>query len=276
MKLLPLTKEFIFDNRSVKYDKLGNGPALVIVHGTPWSSFNLRHLIFELSKKYTVYFYDLIGYGESSKKKGDVSLEAQNELLSSLIEYWNLKEPIAIGHDFGGATVLRTNLLNKIKFKKIILIDPVAVSPWGSPFFKHVNKYEEAFAGVPDYIHDSIIEAYIKTAIYKTLEKDVLKQTLSFWQGKDSKAAFYRQIAQANSSYTDEVQSLYPTIKDPVLILWGKEDTWIPLEKGKELNKLIPNSELKVIDDAGHLIIEEKPDELLTLIFSFLINNQNK
>ena len=60
------------------------------------------------------------------------------------------------------------------------------------------------------------------------------------------------------------------------MVLWGKEDTWIPLEKGKELNKLIPNSELKVIDDAGHLIIEEKPDELLTLIFSFLINNQNK
>lgn len=178
METLDLNHEFIYDNRIVKYGKLGSGPNLVIVHGTPWSSYNLRHLILGLSKSYTVYFYDLLGYGNSSKKEGDVSLGIQNELLTSLIEYWDLKEPIAIGHDFGGATVLRTNLLNKVKFKKIVLIDPVAVSPWGSPFFKHVNRFEEAFSGVPDYIHDAVIEAYIKTAIYKPLEEKVLKQIL--------------------------------------------------------------------------------------------------
>jgi len=43
-----------------------------------------------------------------------------------------------VGHDFGGTTVLRTHLISERKFEKIVLIDPVAVSPWGSPFFQHV------------------------------------------------------------------------------------------------------------------------------------------
>ncbi|ADG92381.1 alpha/beta hydrolase fold protein [Arcobacter nitrofigilis DSM 7299] len=264
------TNTFEFDGRSVLYGKFGKGPALVIVHGTPWSSFNLRHLIKKLSQEYTVYYYDLLGYGCSSKALGDVSLGMQNRLLKALLEYWNLDNPFVIGHDFGGAIVLRTHLLNNQDFKKIVLIDPVAVSPWGSPFFKHVNKFEEAFAGVPDYIHESIIQAYVKTAIYKPLEEEVLNKTLSFWTKDGGKEAFYRQIAQADSKYTDEVQSLYHTIKVPVEIIWGKEDSWIPLEKGKELHKMIPNSVFHIIDDAGHLIIEEKPDELIEKILPFL------
>lgn len=205
--------------RRVCYGRLGEGPPMVLVHGTPWSSFNLRHLIRKLSENYTVYFFDLLGYGQSCTTEGDVSLGVQNDVLDGLLAHWGLDDPIIVGHDFGGATVLRTHLLNKRSFKKIILIDPVAVSPWGSPFFRHVNQHEAAFTGLPDYIHEA---------------------------------------------------PLYPTITTPTLILWGREDSWIPLERGEELHGLIPGSVLHVIDDAGHLVIEEKPDELVREILDFV------
>ena len=63
---------------------------------------------------------------------------------------------------------------------------------------------------------------------------------------------------------------LYPTITTLTLILWGREDSWIPLKRGEELHGLIPESVLRVIDDAGHLIIEEKPDELVKEILDFI------
>lgn len=251
---------------------VGAGPAVVAVHGTPWSSYNLRHLIDGLSKTHTVYFFDLLGYGKSDKPDGDVSLGIQNLVLDHLLDVWGLNEPAILGHDFGGSTVLRTHLLNKRKFSKIVLIDPVAISPWGSPFFKHVNQYEDAFAGVPDYIHEAIVRAYIGTAAFKSLEKDIEDNTIASWQGDKGKPAFYRQIAQARSGYTDEVQSLYPNISTPVLILWGEEDTWIPVEKGVELHKLISGSILETIPGAGHLVIEEKPGLLLNYIMAFLNN----
>lgn len=81
--------------------------------------------------------------------------------------------------------------------------------------------------------------------------------------------AFYRQMAQADSRYTDEIQPLYPTITTPTLILWGREDRWIPLERGEELHSLIPESAFRVVDGAGHLVIEEKPDELVKIILGF-------
>jgi pimeloyl-ACP methyl ester carboxylesterase len=245
---------------------------MVMVHGTPWSSFNLRHLIKGFSDDHTVYYYDLLGYGQSDKAPGDVSLEIQNQVLNQLLDHWGLEKPVVIGHDFGGATVLRTHLLNGRDFEKIILIDPVAVAPWGSSFFKHVNAYESAFAGVPDYIHEAIVRAYITTATFTPLDAATLDRIILPWTGPEGKAAFYRQMAQANSKYTDEVQPLYSRISRPVLILWGREDTWIPLERGEVLHDLIPGSVFQVIPDSGHLVIEEQPNHLIERIRLFIQN----
>ncbi|MFT5218478.1 MAG: pimeloyl-ACP methyl ester carboxylesterase [Planctomycetota bacterium] len=67
-----LPEAFDFDDRPVRYGVLGDGPPLVIVHGTPWSSFNMRHLIKALSSDYRVYYHDLIGYGQSDRSESDV------------------------------------------------------------------------------------------------------------------------------------------------------------------------------------------------------------
>jgi len=267
-----LPEAFDFHGRAVRCGVSGDGPPVVVVHGTPWSSFNLRHLIKSLSQDFTVHYYDMIGYGQSDKLLGDVSLGIQNQVLDRLLDYWQLDSPSIIGHDFGGTTVLRTHLINGRDFDKIVLVDPVAVAPWGSPFFQHVRAHESAFAGVPDYIHEAIVRAYVKTAAFKPIDDATLDSIVLPWTGPDGKAAFYRQIAQAHSGYTDEVQPLYARISRPVLILWGREDTWIPLERGEALRDMIPGSSLHVIPDAGHLVIEEQPDRLIEKIRPFIQN----
>ena len=158
-----LSQSFDFQGQDVRYDVRGEGAPLVLVHGTPWSSFNWRHLIPRLAESWQVYFFDLLGYGQSEKRDGqDVSLGVQNEVLARLLEHWELNSPTIIGHDFGGATVLRSHLLNGCDYEKIVLVDAVALAPWGSPFFAHVKEHEVAFQGVPDYIHEAIVTAYVK------------------------------------------------------------------------------------------------------------------
>jgi pimeloyl-ACP methyl ester carboxylesterase len=141
---------------------------------------------------------------------------------------------------------------------------------WVSPFFQHVKRYEAAFAGVPDYIHDAIVRAYVRTAAFQPIEDATLDHIVLPWIEPGGKAAFYRQIAQANASYTDEVQPYYAHISRPVLILWGREDSWIPLERGEVLRGMIPGARWHVIPEAGHLVIEEKPDQLVQAIRPFL------
>lgn len=81
-----LAGTYDFAGRSVRYGVRGKGPPVVLVHGTPWSSFNLRHHIEDLSRRFAVYHYDLVGYGRSDKKAGNVSLGIQNGLPDQLLE----------------------------------------------------------------------------------------------------------------------------------------------------------------------------------------------
>ncbi|GAB4195496.1 MAG: alpha/beta hydrolase [Wenzhouxiangellaceae bacterium] len=269
MSIWNLPYTFEFAERQVKYGVKGEGDPLVLVHGTPWSSFNLRHLISDLSCHYKVYYFDLLGYGESDKSNADVSLGIQNKLLDALVEYWQLESPYIIGHDFGGTTVLRNHLLDKRSYRKIVLIDPVALSPWGSPFFKHIEKHEDAFSGVPDYIHTAIVEAYVKTAAYQKLDRETIDGILAPWTGEKGKPAFYRQIAQADSKFTDEFQGMFVDVSAPVLILWGEEDQWIPCEQAYSLKNKIEGSKLVTVPNTGHLVIEENPSLLVTEIRKF-------
>ncbi|MGN8648050.1 alpha/beta fold hydrolase [Gracilibacillus sp. HCP3S3_G5_1] len=123
-----LTKSFSSTYGKISYDIKGEGPSVVLVHGTPWSSFNWRHIIPALSQWFTVYYYDLLGYGYSEKTDIDVSLGVQNKVLSELLEFWGLKNPMIIGHDFDGTTVLRTHLLEEHKqpFKLFVRLHTIS------------------------------------------------------------------------------------------------------------------------------------------------------
>jgi len=269
MRTWQLSKTTEFQGRTVRYDQTGNGLPVVLIHGTPWSSFNLRHLIHGLADSHSVYYFDLLGYGESSKAAGDVSLGVQNELLAHLLAFWELENPVVIGHDFGGATALRTLLLKRRSYSRLVLIDPVALSPWGSPFFRHVKAHEAAMAGLPAHIHEAVVRAYVQTAAHKKLDEAVWQAIVEPWTGESGEAALYRQMAQADSKHTDEVQPRYPETSVPTLILWGREDRWIPVERGQRLHEMIPESRLRIVEDAGHLVIEERPDMLIKEILDF-------
>lgn len=263
-----LSREYKSSLGKVRFDRCGEGRPLVLVHGTPWSSYNWRNIIRLLSKHRTVYFYDLLGYGQSEKAE-NVSLGIQNQLLAELLDYWSLEETDIVGHDFGGTTVLRTLLLNERNFRKIAVIDPVAIAPWGSPFFNLVADNETIFQQIPGYIHEAMVTAYIKTALYQTIDATVLANIVAPWLGEEGQQSFYRQIAQADRCFTDEIEPRYSKIRQPVLILWGEEDTWIPIERGWELHKKIPNSKFRSIKNAGHLVLEEESSSIAQMLVDF-------
>jgi pimeloyl-ACP methyl ester carboxylesterase len=265
-----LRKAFEFDGQTVAYDTFGEGDPIVLVHGTPFSSLVWRNIARELGRSYRVFFYDLLGYGQSEKRAGqDVSLAVQNRLLAALLKHWSLDRPYVIAHDFGGATALRAHLIDGCDYAKLILIDPVALRPWGSAFVQHVRRFEEAFAGVPDYIQRAILKAYIQGAAHKPLSEEVLEPYIDPWIGDVGRPAFYRQIAQMDERYTDEVQDSYRDLRYPSLLLWGADDQWIPIERGRALARLIPRCQLIEVPDCGHLMQEDAPEAIIGAALRF-------
>jgi pimeloyl-ACP methyl ester carboxylesterase len=268
-----LPETFTFDGDAVRYGILGTNdkPPLVLVHGTPFSSIVWRRIAPHLTKHRQVFYFDLLGYGRSEMRTDqDVSLAVQGRLFAALLEHWHLTRPDVVAHDFGGCTALRGHLLHGCEYRSLTLIDPVALAPWGSPFVRHVREHETAFAGLPPYIHAAIVPAYIAGAAYRSLSAQALQLYVAPWLGESGQAAFYRQIAQMEQRYTDEIESRYSEICCPVMILWGEEDGWIPIARGRELASRIPGATLHCVPNAGHLVQEDAPEAIVAALLGFL------
>jgi pimeloyl-ACP methyl ester carboxylesterase len=115
-----------------------------------------------------------------------------------------------------------------------------------------------------------MLRAYIAGAAHGRLGAEDLEALIQPWLGADGQAAFYRQIAQADERYTDEVEHLYETLNLPVLIGWGTEDRWIPVDHGRRLAAMIPDARLHLIPDAGHLVQLDAPEHLTALLQRWL------
>jgi pimeloyl-ACP methyl ester carboxylesterase len=266
-----LPGSFDFEGQIVRTGAIGEGPPLVLVHGTPFSSVVWRRIAPHLARRRRVFYFDLLGYGRSEMRAGqDVSLGVQNRLLAALLDHWGAARPDVVAHDFGGATALRALLLNRRDYRSLTLIDPVALAPWGSPFVRHVRQHEAAFSGLPPYIHAAILPAYISGAAHRPLSAQALQLYVEPWLGAPGQAAFYRQIAQMDQKYTDEIEGRHGEIDCPTQILWGEQDSWIPIERGRALAAAIPNAIFRAIPDAGHLVQEDAPEAIVAALLDFL------
>ncbi|MFD5214444.1 alpha/beta fold hydrolase [Microbacterium sp. NPDC058345] len=249
--------------RDVRWDRFGSGPPLVMMHGTPWSSQLWLPIARALASTFTVHVWDMPGYGASSKRpEHAVDLGVQGEIFAQLLREWGLTRPHVIAHDFGGAVALRARLRHGAEYASLTLVDVVALSPWGSPFFTLVKEHADVFLQLPSSVHRGAIEAYIRGASHHDLRPDDLALLVAPWLGEEGQSAFYRQIAQADERFTDEIEPDYGTIDEPVHIVWGAQDSWIPVDRAHRLHAAIPHSTLTVIEGAGHLIQLDAPAEL--------------
>jgi pimeloyl-ACP methyl ester carboxylesterase len=266
-----LTERFSWRGREVAWDRQGSGPAVVFCHGTPWSSRLWSPYADALAEDHTVCLWDMPGYGQSSMRAGEaVDLNVQGELFAELLMHWGLDAPHVVAHDFGGAVALRALLLHGASYASLALVDVVAMRPWGSPFFRLVSENAEVFAALPPAIHRGLLEAYIRGAAYGELTDAELGMLTAPWLTDAGQAAFYRQIAEADEAFTDEVEPRYAEIDVPTIVVWGREDRWIPPDRAERLAATIPGARLALVPDAGHLIQLDQPSALATVLTGWL------
>ena len=202
-----LNQTFEWHGNSVRWARLGEGPPVVLCHGTPWSSYVWRGVAGALSSQQSVFVWDMLGYGQSDKPDADISLRAQGLLLAALMDHWGLASPDLVAHDVGGAVALRGHLLHDVSVRSLVLVDVVALRPWGSPFFRLVKENADVFSALPPNLHEALIREYISGASGPGLEQQTLDDLVAPWLG-EAQVAFYRQIAQADERYTDEIEPL--------------------------------------------------------------------
>lgn len=270
---------FRWRGRRIAWWRSGSGPPVVFCHGTPWSSRLWADIAATLSPDFTVYLWDMPGYGVSSMDPGHpVDLGIQGEAFAALVEHWAAEHPDdqfvphVVAHDYGGAVGLRAHLLHDVPFASLTLVDVVALRPWGSDFFRLVHDNSSTFLSLPSAMHEGALRAYIGGAAHRSLRADDLARLCEPWLTPTGTPAFYRQIVEADEQFTAELEPLLGGIGIPVHIVWGANDTWIPVDRAHRLHTAIPESTVRIIDNAGHLIQWDQPAVLAVEIHRTLLS----
>lgn len=259
----------------VAYGVFGEGPPVILVHGTPTRSYLWRGVAPALAERNSVYVYDLLGFGGSERREGqDLSIAAQARLLGELVEAWGLDEPAVVGHDIGGGVVLRSHLIEGTAYSRIVLVDAVVVTPWMPEANEHFEAHMDAYRTMPPHLFEAIVAAHFREATSPQMDEDAWEAYLSQWRGEGGKLAFLRKEEGLRERDTAELEPRLGEIDVPVLVVWGAEDAWLAPSQADRLGEAIPGARVKKVPGVGHFVPEDAPDELARELSAFLAESE--
>jgi pimeloyl-ACP methyl ester carboxylesterase len=268
-----LRRRITLPEGEIAYDVLGYGSPLILVHGTPSRSYIWRDVALRLADRFTVYVFDLLGFGQSERREGlDVSISGQARVLTDLVEAWKLEAPSVAGHDIGGAIALRAHLLEGVPFGCIALLDSAVLSPWITPTTRHVKAHLDVYGTMPARVFEAIVASHLRTATLRPLDQHAFATYLEGWRGEFGQRLYLQKDAQLDERDTAEFEPLIPSIGVPVSIIWGYQDAWLDPALAERLHELVPTSELLMLPETGHFAMEDSPREVAAALFEFFTN----
>ena len=257
----------------IHYIEAGKGNNhVLLVHGFGGGAFTFKNNIDFLAESgFKVYAIDLKGFGYSERiKNSDHSHIEQAKIILEFIDKKGIEKVSAAGHSMGGRVILIAYDIDPGKFEKIILIDSAGLEQNRSRFFSRILSQP-----IVDIIYYNLFldrdsfTAFLSTAFYRKeyLSDSVIYAYLEPYRIKGSNKA-YASIIKGNVDYN--IESVLQKINIPALVIWGAEDTWIDLSQAYRFSSLLKNSKLEIIENAGHLPMEEKPDIFNIKVLEFL------
>lgn len=241
----------------VRYIDVGEGPAVVLIHGFASSLDVWPAVVKALEKKHRVIALDLKGFGWSDRPDGDYSPAAQAQLVIALLDRLGVKQAAFVGHSWGSSVVLTLALRAPERVTRIALYDAwvyEAQLPTAFLFSRADGVGEAIFGLFYDQRPDDKIELafYDPTLLSQELVDDVEEQLAR--PGTTAAA-----LAAVRGQRYEEIEKRYKEIEKPVLLLWGREDRVTTLEYGERLSNELPNAKLVVYPQCGHFpMIEAK------------------
>lgn len=263
--------EFIEVNGlSVHYRDEGSGETIVLIHGTGASLHTWDDWTKELKQSYRVVRMDLPAFGLTGPSK-EAAYKTQDyvDFLDAFVKKIGLNEFYLAGNSLGGKIAWNYALDHPAKVKTLGLIDPsgflkgkeipTIIQLAKTPVLNQLVKYI-----TPRFmVEQNIKEVYFED---DRISDELVNRYHEMTLREGNRQAFIDRAKTVDKQNTDQLEN----IEEPSLILWGREDYWIPLAHADLFHQAIPKSELAIMDDTGHVPMEEKPKESLEIYLKFL------
>jgi pimeloyl-ACP methyl ester carboxylesterase len=251
----------IVDGRRVHYLEGGTGDPVVLVHGLGASAQNnWRNLMPRLVRSgYHVYAMDLLGYGQSARPADRTySIDEEAKFVEAFLDAKHLNQVFVAGVSMGGWIAATVALDQPQRITRLVLLDSAGLrfTP-GFDLGLFTPQNREQVDGLMAILtpHPQRMPGFVKDDLVREISRHA-------WVIKRALASMV--------TGADLLDERFPSLKMPLLLVWGHEDVLTPLSIGQSMHEAAPQSVLEVYDGCGHLAVETCADRIAPRISSFL------
>jgi 2-hydroxy-6-oxonona-2,4-dienedioate hydrolase len=238
---------------------------LILLHGIGASAERWSRVFPTLSRDYRVIAPDIIGFGYSDKPAVDYTMDFFIDFFKSFLDNLGIAKASIIGSSLGGHIATEFAIRFPHMVEKLVLVSPAGMMRKSSPT---LDRYIMA-ALYPE--HQRVYEAFSEM-VYdpNTVNQETVMDFLNRMNLPNAKYAFMSTLLGIR--YAPDLRGRLSSITAPTLLMWGENDTTIPLAEYANQYNGIPNmEELVVIKKCRHIPHVEKPATFNRILLKFLM-----
>ena len=262
------------DDKKIHYIEKGVGKPVIMIHGFLYNTTMWNKNIDDLSKKFKVYVIDLWGWGYSQRlQKVAYSFDLYSRQVIGFMDALKIPRASLVGQSMGCGISVYAAAHHSDRIDKLVLVAP-AVIPYDLPMDARIFKLPfigEFLISIPgdSLMTDNLrnIFFYDKSLVTDNYASEVLRP--NHIRGSHNGALFIHRYMLVPPVVEKEARIL-SAIDKPILIIHGREDRAVPLERSQELVKMWKDAKLVIFDKAGHCPHDEHAERFNRLALDFL------
>lgn len=258
------------DGRHVHYVDHGAGPPVVMVHGSPTSSYTFRRQIAALAARFRVIAPDLLGFGLSQGSDGGDAFQQQVTMLCRLLDRLSPGPFRLIGHDWGGPIGLGCAARRAEELRQLVLINTTILADFKPPLYWRpftmrglgellVVRMNIFTRGLPLLMRSARLPA-VRQAYARPLAATAPRRTILALERLEGYSDLMRQVETALPCFS----------QIPALIIWGKPDPYFRRRELQRLKGIFPNATVHEIPGGGHFPQEDASETVTAALLGFL------
>jgi 4,5:9,10-diseco-3-hydroxy-5,9,17-trioxoandrosta-1(10),2-diene-4-oate hydrolase len=262
---------------NTRYWCLGDrGSTLILIHGFGASVEIWQHNIWALSQQHRVYALDLVGFGRTDKPPGPYDPPVFIRFMDDFMNALDIRSASLVGLSLGGGIALKYAVDFPNKVEKLVLVDSAGLGP---KVILSLRLMSLPFVGEL-MTRPSRKQAYLffKPAVYdsaplKGAFSDLYFELFSMPGAQSALLRVLRSMCNIFGAKKESLKLIGPELDKvtaQTLIVWGRQDAVIPIDYAYLAKSKLPNSQLRIFEQCGHMPNFEKPDEFNESVLEFL------
>jgi pimeloyl-ACP methyl ester carboxylesterase len=253
---------------SIAYERTGDGPVLVLLHGFLVDSRIWKPQLESLPDHFTLIAWDAPGAGQSSDPPETFGIGDWADCLAGLLDAAGVQRAHILGLSWGGILAQEFYRRQPTRARSLVLADTYAGWRGSLPELIWKERLANCLrdASLPA---SELVPRYLPGMFSESVTHEVREELASIMS--DFHPVGFQLMAKSTAD--TDTTNLLPTIEVPTLLLWGDDDRRSPMSIATQLRDAIPNAELAVIANAGHVSNMEQPEAFNAQVRRFCLSN---